>query len=72
VKFVNRRVVAGALGALAPLVMLAPLASANTGSMCSNVVEPMRQCQIQDRGLFNEPAPVEYPVNLPGLLYATA
>lgn len=65
---VTRRIAAAALGVLAPLVVLAPSAQATADSRCSTVVETLRQCQPEDRVLFQKPSPVEYPISFPGVL----
>lgn len=63
---VIRRVVTAAVGAVAPLILLAPMAQADPGARCSYAVDPLNPCQTFERGAYSSPSPVEFPIGFPG------
>lgn len=65
----NRRVAVALMGALASLVVLAPVAQATTNSECTGVVGPLRQCESDVRGEYNGPSPHEYAIGSPAFAY---
>ena len=70
VKLTMTRLAFLAVGAIAPLIVFAPSASA-MGVPCPYVTSaPVAQCQSDDGlpGLGNGPSPFEYPVGFPGSL----